>query len=52
MKGIIFTTLAEMVEENFGLELWDQVLLDAKPASELTDPLIFLKNPVINHCVI
>jgi hypothetical protein len=34
MKGIIFTTLNEMVEEKFGLEFWDSVLLDAKPPSE------------------
>lgn len=34
MKGIIFTTLNQMVEEKFGLEFWDKVLLDAKPPSE------------------
>lgn len=34
MKGIIFSTLSEMVEEKFGLEFWDKVLLDAKPSSE------------------
>lgn len=34
MKGIIFTTLAVMVEEKFGLELWDRVLLEVAPSSE------------------
>lgn len=34
MKGIIFTTLGQMIEEKFGLEFWDKVILDASPASE------------------
>lgn len=34
MKGVIFTTLGQMVEEKFGLAFWDTVLLDVAPASE------------------
>jgi predicted hydrocarbon binding protein len=29
MKGIVFTLLNEMVEENYGLEAWDQLLQNA-----------------------
>ena len=33
MKGIVFTNLNDLVEEAFGLEVWDKVLTNAKPAS-------------------
>jgi hypothetical protein len=33
MKGVVFNTLGEMVEEKLGIEVWDQALLTADPAS-------------------
>lgn len=33
MKGIVFTTLASMVEEQFGLASWQKILDSAQPAS-------------------
>lgn len=34
MKGIIFTTLADMVQDKYGLEMWDKLLLEVNPPSE------------------
>jgi hypothetical protein len=33
MKGVIFTTFNQMVEEKFGLEVWDQMLDKVDPDS-------------------
>ncbi|GAA6152898.1 heme NO-binding domain-containing protein [Pseudoteredinibacter isoporae] len=33
MKGVVFTNLAEMVEENYGLATWQNILDAAQPAS-------------------
>ncbi|MFH1571179.1 MAG: heme NO-binding domain-containing protein, partial [Gemmatimonadota bacterium] len=33
MKGIVCNVLNEMVEEQLGLETWDQVLTELSPAS-------------------
>ncbi len=34
MKGIVFTILCEMVEEQFGYDVWDQLIETTAPASE------------------
>lgn len=34
MKGIVFTSLADMVEEHHGMELWNKVLKKSKVASK------------------
>jgi hypothetical protein len=34
MKGIIFTVFNKLVEEKFGLQVWDQLIQATKPASE------------------
>ncbi len=34
MKGMVFTMLSEMVEQNFGLEVWDELIDLTDPASE------------------
>lgn len=33
MKGIIFQALEELIEEHFGLELWDEMITTTNPAS-------------------
>ncbi len=34
MKGIIFTTFNRLVEEKFGLEIWDRMIESVQPESE------------------
>jgi len=34
MKGIVFTSLARLVEDKFGIEVWNKVLNDANVASK------------------
>lgn len=34
MKGIIFTTFTKMIEEKFGLEMLDELIVNTKPKSE------------------
>jgi hypothetical protein len=34
MKGIVFTTLNDMVEEKFGLETWEALLDKVHPESK------------------
>ena len=34
MKGIIFIALNEVIEDNFGLTVWDEVLQEVQPESE------------------
>lgn len=34
MKGIIFTTFNDMVEQKIGIGIWDQILTTVKPQSE------------------
>lgn len=34
MKGIIFTMLSEMIEEQFGYETWDSAILNTNPESK------------------
>lgn len=33
MKGIVFTVFGKMVEEKFGLKIWDQIIRETNPAS-------------------
>lgn len=33
MKGVVFTTFAQLVEEKFGLDVWDDILDEADPES-------------------
>lgn len=33
MKGVVYTNLADMVESNYGLAMWQNILDTAKPAS-------------------
>jgi len=34
MKGIVYTLFSQLVEEKFGIEVWDEILDDVKPESE------------------
>ncbi len=34
MKGVIFSIFNEMIEEKFGLEMWDQLIEQTKPVSK------------------
>ncbi len=34
MKGIIFTELSRMVEQNYGMALWNEILDEVKPESQ------------------
>ncbi|QQR79798.1 MAG: heme NO-binding domain-containing protein [Deltaproteobacteria bacterium] len=34
MKGVIFSIFNEMIEEKFGLELWDRMIEETKPVSK------------------
>ena len=33
IKGVVYTALCEMVEEELGLEMWDRVITAVTPAS-------------------